>query len=355
MLLWLLAQNIEDYQKQLEEINRLIIENQEKLEELKKQEKSILKELSILNARIQLYNEKIQLLKLQVQKLQNELDLLNRKKEELTKEIEEKRKKLNTSAKLLYKIPKENMWSLLLKTGSFYTSYRIEVSLLSVLRYYKNLVNDLREKQKQLEITQNKIDITINTLNLKLKDEEIALNELNRIKQEKNNRLSRIRTNKIERQVYLSELERAKQKLESIINELSKKKESVKKTTGISLLMPVNGKIVNDFGIVYDKIYGTKTKNSGIDIQAPKDSPVRAAESGSVVYVGFIEGYGNIIIIEHSGFYTIYSQITKISIKKGDNVIKGQEIAKVSDEPMHFELRIGKEAVDPKPYFTSQF
>ncbi|MEO0202476.1 MAG: peptidoglycan DD-metalloendopeptidase family protein [candidate division WOR-3 bacterium] len=355
MLLWLLAQSIEDYQKQLDQINQLIIENRQKLEELKREEKSILYELSILQSRIELYNQKLDLLRRNIQKLSDEIYVLNIKKKAILEEIEKTKDKLSKSARLLYKLPKNNMWELILRTGSFYESYKTEVSLMSILKYYKALADNLREKQKEFENIENQINKNLQFLRQSLNDEEITLRELENLRNMKEANLEKIRKNKNQKQLYLSELEKSKQKLEKIISELSKKKEDVKKTSVISLLMPVNGEIINDFGYIFDKVYGTRVKNSGIDIRSPKGSPVRAAESGTVVYVGFIEGYGNIIIIDHSGFYTVYSQVVGISVKRGDRVIKGQQIAKVGEELVHFELRIGKEAVDPKPYFTSQF
>ena len=354
VLLWLLAQTLEDYQKQLEQINYLISENQKKLDELTKEEKNLLLEISIINSKIQLYEEKLEILNNQINKLNEEIELLNKKKKILNEEINQTKQKLNKTAKLLYKIPKRNIWELILETGSFYESYRIQVSLMSILRYYKLTVDNLREKERNLEYVKLEIDKNLKLLEKSREEQKIALNELNDLKNKKQNYLNKVRLNKSEKLAYLNELEKSKQKLEKLINELSKKRNE-KKSNAISLIIPVNGKIVNDFGYVYDNVYGTRIKNNGIDIKAPKNSPVRAAESGEVVYVGFIEGYGNIIIIEHSGFWTIYSQIIGINVKKGDKVIKGQQIAKVGDELFHFELRIGKEAVDPKPYFTSQF
>ncbi len=355
MLLWLLAQTIEDYQKKLEEINKLIAENQRKLEELQKEEKNVLFEIATLTKKIELYNQKLDLLKNQIQNLSDEIYILNKRKQAIFEDIQRTKEKLTKAARLLYKLPKNNMLELLLRTGSFYQSYRIEISLMSILKYYKTLADELREKQRELEITEQELNKKIKLLEISFKDQESTLSELQKLKNQRQAYLDRIRANKIQKQAYLNELEKSKQRLENIIAGLSKKKEAIKKSSNISLLIPANGHIINDFGYIYDNVYGTRIKNSGIDIKAPRNSPVRAAESGEVVYVGFIEGYGNIIILEHSGFYTIYSQVIGISVKKGDKVIKGQQIAKVGDDPLHFELRIGKEAVDPKPYFTSQF
>ncbi len=355
MLLWLLAQTIEDYQKKLEEINKLIAENQRKIEELQREEKNVLFEIAELTKRIELYNQKLELLKNQIQSSWDEIHILNKRKQAIFEDIQRTREKLNKALRLLYKLPKNNMLELILRTGSFYQSYRFEISLMSILKYYKTLANELREKQRELGITEQELNKKLKLLEISLKEQENTLIELQKLRNQRQAYLNRIRVNKIQRQAYLNELEKSRQKLENIIAGLSKKKETIKRSSNLSLLIPANGQIVNDFGYIYDNVYGTRVKNSGIDIKAPRNSPVRAAESGDVVYVGFIEGYGNIIILEHAGFYTIYSQVVGISVKKGDKVIKGQQIAKVGDDPLHFELRIGKEAVDPKPYFTSQF
>ncbi len=123
----------------------------------------------------------------------------------------------------------------------------------------------------------------------------------------------------------------------------------VPKRTG-RFLKPVAGKIISGFG---DKADGQH--NDGINIQAIKGDPVRAAENGKVVYVGNeISGYGNMILIRHQDQYmTAYAHLGKMLVKKGDIVKVGQAIGTVGstgfvDKPqLHFEIRKGKTAVDP--------
>ncbi len=121
---------------------------------------------------------------------------------------------------------------------------------------------------------------------------------------------------------------------------------------GKGFLRPVGGKIISGYGSKSDGLH-----NDGINIKAVRGEPVRAAQSGQVVYVGnAIDGYGNLILIRHVGGYvTAYAHLDKALVKKGDKVKRGQVIGKVgstghvSEPQLHFEIRRGKEALNPAP------
>ncbi len=118
-------------------------------------------------------------------------------------------------------------------------------------------------------------------------------------------------------------------------------------------LKPVSGKIISGFGTKADGLH-----NDGINIQATRGDPVRSAEQGIVVYAGNqIEGYGNMILIRHAdGYMTAYAHMDKTLVQKGAKVKRGQSIGTVGstghvDKPqLHFEIRKGKDAVDPATY-----
>ncbi|MCB1557767.1 MAG: peptidoglycan DD-metalloendopeptidase family protein [Alphaproteobacteria bacterium] len=120
--------------------------------------------------------------------------------------------------------------------------------------------------------------------------------------------------------------------------------------SGSGFLQPVSGKIVSSYGPKKDGLH-----NDGINIKAPKGTAVRAAENGSVVYSGSeIEGYGNLILVRHSGGYvTAYAHLDKMLVKKGDVLKRGQSLGTVGttgyvDSPqLHFEIRKGKKALNP--------
>jgi murein DD-endopeptidase MepM/ murein hydrolase activator NlpD len=123
--------------------------------------------------------------------------------------------------------------------------------------------------------------------------------------------------------------------------------------SGSTFLMPVNGRILSDFGP-----RGGGLHNDGINIAAPRGTPVLAAENGVVVYAGSeLKGFGNLLLINHAGGYmTAYAHNEALLVRRGDQVRRGQAIARVGltgsvDSPqLHFEVRRNSRAIDPKPY-----
>ena len=120
---------------------------------------------------------------------------------------------------------------------------------------------------------------------------------------------------------------------------------------GSKFLWPVDGKVVSAFGPK-----GKGYHNDGINIMAPRGSDVRAAESGVVAYAGNeLRGFGNLVLVKHAGGWTTaYAHNEQIVVRRGQTVQRGQLIAKVGSsgnvaEPqLHFEIRKGSRAVDPR-------
>jgi murein DD-endopeptidase MepM/ murein hydrolase activator NlpD len=100
--------------------------------------------------------------------------------------------------------------------------------------------------------------------------------------------------------------------------------------------------------------------NDGINIAAPRGTPVHAIDGGTVVYAGNeVKGYGNILLIRHSdGWISAYAHLGELGVKQGETISAGEVIGKVGDsggvaEPqLHFELRRGKRPVDPKEFLA---
>lgn len=116
---------------------------------------------------------------------------------------------------------------------------------------------------------------------------------------------------------------------------------------------PVQGRILSGFGTT-----GKGRKNDGINISAPRGSAVKAADKGTVAYAGNeLKGFGNLILIKHTdGWITAYAHNEKLLVRKGQKVVKGEKIATVgstggvNSPQLHFEVRAGKKAVNPRQY-----
>jgi len=118
-------------------------------------------------------------------------------------------------------------------------------------------------------------------------------------------------------------------------------------------IWPVNGSVVSNFGVV-----GKGRRNDGINIKAATGTNVKAADKGVVAYAGNeLKGFGNLVLIKHSdGYITAYAHNDQLYVKKGQTVLKGEKIAtvgstgSVNTPQLHFEVRAGKKAVNPRAY-----
>lgn len=126
--------------------------------------------------------------------------------------------------------------------------------------------------------------------------------------------------------------------------------------------IPAKGKITSPFGMRKHPITHIRTIHKGVDIDAKTGDPIMAAASGKVIYSGLSGGYGKHVIIDHgNGFKTIYGHSSKLLVKAGQIVKKGQKIALVgstgrSTGPhLHFEIRIADTAVDPVKYVEFRY
>lgn len=116
---------------------------------------------------------------------------------------------------------------------------------------------------------------------------------------------------------------------------------------------PVKGTIISGYGNL-----GSGRKNDGINIKAALGTNVKAADSGTVAYAGNeLKGFGNLILIKHAdGWITAYAHNDRLFVKKGQKVTRGEKIAtvgstgSVTTPQLHFEVRSGKKAVNPRPY-----
>ncbi|PIW28443.1 MAG: M23 family peptidase [Rhodospirillales bacterium CG15_BIG_FIL_POST_REV_8_21_14_020_66_15] len=126
------------------------------------------------------------------------------------------------------------------------------------------------------------------------------------------------------------------------------------KRSGQGFHWPVSGgRVISRFG---GKQSGLR--NDGINIKAPRGTPVVAAENGVVAYVGNeLRGFGNLILVKHDGgWISAYAHTDRLAVAKGDRVRRGQKIATVGDTggvdapQLHFELRRNKRAVNPQQF-----
>lgn len=116
---------------------------------------------------------------------------------------------------------------------------------------------------------------------------------------------------------------------------------------------PAKGKVISKFGPKKGGLY-----NDGINIKLANNTKIKAVEDGIVAYVGNeLKGYGNLIIIKHSGgWISAYGHLAKTAVKRDERIKKSQIIAlsgstgNVDAPQLYFGLRKGRDAVNPEFY-----
>jgi murein DD-endopeptidase MepM/ murein hydrolase activator NlpD len=116
-------------------------------------------------------------------------------------------------------------------------------------------------------------------------------------------------------------------------------------------IWPVNGPVVSGFGWRWGRMH------EGIDIAASSGTPIWAAASGTVIYAGWLGGYGNLVVVDHgNGLSTAYAHASAILVAVGQSVAQGETVSLVgstgnsSGPHLHFEVRVNGSAVDPLLY-----
>ena len=121
---------------------------------------------------------------------------------------------------------------------------------------------------------------------------------------------------------------------------------------------PVNGKLEGGFGGRRNPFGGPGYEfHSGQDIEADWGQPVISGASGRVTFVGWQNGYGQLVVVDHGGGLTTrYGHLSHIDVDPDQAVARGQLLGKVgstgrSTGPhLHYEVRINDQPVNPLPY-----
>ncbi len=124
-------------------------------------------------------------------------------------------------------------------------------------------------------------------------------------------------------------------------------------------LRPIlKGVVTSGYGVRYHPVFKVYRHHDGIDISARMGTPVYATADGVVNYTGVNGGYGKMVRVDHKyGFETRYAHMSKIVVRRGQRVKRGEKIGEVGNSGittaphLHYEVKFGGKTVDPKMYY----
>lgn len=182
-------------------------------------------------------------------------------------------------------------------------------------------------------------------------------------REERTAALSRIATERTLTQRQQQELEQRRREIATLIGRLAE--ESVRRPLaparprgklGRNLPWPVDGQLIRRFGVVVEKDTKAEIVSNGIEIRAEDGAPVQTIADGRVAFVGWLRGFGRLVIVDHGGgVHSLLGHLSKAAVAVGDEVRRGQTVAFVGDTEstngpkLYFELRENGRPRDPAP------
>lgn len=221
-----------------------------------------------------------------------------------------------------------------------------------LLGYMKEQKNIIEEKKKELDI--QAMNLTTAKLEVEKKKSNLVL-----ASREKQKIIDKLKKDEKAMEHQYDSMEKQAKELEEVI----RKQLIAGKYSGGRMLWPVPAyhKVTSPYGMRFHPVYKKMKFHSGVDLRAYYGTDIVAANDGIVQFAGWLGTYGKAVIIDHGGkIATLYAHNSKILVKAGQKVLKGDVISKSGSTGastaahLHFEVRKNGSRLDPLPWITSQ-
>lgn len=226
-----------------------------------------------------------------------------------------------------------------------------------IAAYDNNLLNQLKENEQKIEALKIEIENERNQV-MSIMEESLAKKRLLVEKQAASQQIiDELASSEKE---ITDDMKKAKEAEQAAQREISSLVSGdTKKYVGGKFLWPTTNsyRITSPFSMRVHPTLGVYKQHTGIDIGAAYGTDVLAAAEGTVIISGWNKAWGNYIVINHgSGLTTLYAHNSSLIVKKGQQVSRGQVIAKVGSTGystgahIHFEVQVNGSPVNPLPY-----
>ena len=365
------SDNILDQKKELEKIKQEMDDSQKTLDSLKGIEKSVLKEINN-------YDQQASANKAVLGRLNNRLRSVRKAGEDSKGKLDESRNRLQlTESRYLNNLnyyymggrrsEAENSDEIDAEKNSF----RQIVYLKALAEYDKE---DLSKSSEYLALAEQDYDQLVNEEKLvgdaqKQKRSEVVI--LTSHKEKKERDLSKLRRKKEREADRLITLSETARQMEDLIARLEKARMERDDSEVLiqfdfstgnflsykgGLPAPLEGEVTSGYGWKTDRTTYLKSFSPGIEITGKKKTAVKAVATGVVAYVGSLRGYGNFLIVEHEdGYYSMYSGLESLIVEENQVVIRGEKLGNTPTGVIKFELRQGRDPIDPIEWIKIDF
>ena len=342
------AEQFKEQEKQLQDIQRELEHKKAGEKAALRREESILGALSRMERNLLRREEELASLDSKHHRIQKKIDTVQKKLNRIQREIDQNQTRLHSRIVAMYKTGRTGYLPYLLASNSYNDFMRMTKFLKIVIDHDANLLSNCRTQWREKRQYQEKLEKDIRKLKRVIVDQKRKKTEILNAREEKQAFLRVVRRQKAEHRKWIMELEARARELQLLIEELGTGMKE-REASGLHfryhkgrLSLPVPGNIIPE------------KRGRAIIIEAPEDSPIRAVFSGKVVYSGWFDGYGNMIILDHGDkYYSISGYASRVLRKVNERVVEGEVIALVGDTCsirgpcLYFEIRHKGKPEDP--------
>lgn len=353
------ADNIQEQQRKLQDVNRQIDQQRSSVNQARQKEKNVMGQISDLDkninktqAQIKSIDDRIAYLKENIEKVEEDIMA---SEEALAEQSDILGKRLV----FIYEKGGDVSYLEVLLAATDIKDFLTRYDLLNIIvEQDVELIKSINKEKKELSLKKCDLEIKQKEL-ISIQAEQMGQKEiLDSQKQDKQKLLGSVRQEKAVFERALNELEQESRQLESIIRQYQSGNNSPQAGTGTyTWPTPSCTKVTSPYGMRYHPTLKQNRMHQGIDIGASMGATIVAADSGTVIFAGWMSGYGQVIIVDHGGgLSTLYAHQSSFLVSKGATVSKGQAIGKVgstgwSTGPhLHFEVRINGTPTNPTAY-----
>ena len=355
------SRDLSEYEKRLAEINEQILGLKNRLAEEDKKQETILGQLARISLTKSLLQKELALYEVRLDKNSRDLTSLRKKSAELQTRLDSEKRSMERTLVALYKFGRFDIAQSLLQAENVQVLFSESKLLAGLARYQETTIAEYLKTLGELETTRAALESKRAEIAALLGQSRGKRAEIEREERKNKDFLTLIERNKTTFVQNLEELKASAEELQTLMKKLSGQAAALpfipiplsdKKGR---LPWPIEGTVATGFGIQRHARFNTAVMNNGIEIVLRKDNLiVQAVHPGKVAFADFLQGYGNLLILDHGlTFYTLYAHCAEFLVKLGDVVGGGQPLALAGDygslkgPTLYFEIRFRTQALNP--------
>ncbi|MBS7220164.1 MAG: peptidoglycan DD-metalloendopeptidase family protein [Clostridiales bacterium] len=360
------AKTLTELQNERDQLSKQTKEAQQKLKEAQQKQANVEAEITAMDDVINAAQKELDSAQADLDDVTARLEASQKALEEANIKREQQFVTFSGRMRFFYENSQLSYLDILLQSEGFSDMLRRLQYIDDIMSYDQNLLTELTATQNEIKTRTEEIKVEKEQSEYLLGVAQEKMDSLDAIVAEKRRLVESYAQDEAKYNQLISSNEKASQEAQAMINKILAEQTPSTTSyvyTGGQLNWPVPSRSASSSSlssgyVSRNRPIGRGSEfHTGYDIPASYGSAVVAAEAGTVIYAGWMSGYGNTIMINHgNGLVTLYGHNSSLTVSKGDTVSRGQQVAKIGStgnstgNHCHFEVRVNGSHTNPEPY-----